>query len=141
MSEQPRFLFLTCQIGAEKAVKGELARRWTDFHFAFSRPGFLTFRLPDDCTLEPDFNLRATFARTYGFSLGGVKGDDPDAMAQNVWALFGRHRWHRLHVWERDAAEPGEHGFEPSLTPASEAAYQALRRNCPASRPIAVRGG
>ncbi len=35
----PDFLFVTCQIGAEGAVKGELGRRWPGFRFAFSRPG------------------------------------------------------------------------------------------------------
>ena len=45
MSEGPQFLFVTCQVGAERAVKGEIARRWDAFRFAFSRPGFLTFKL------------------------------------------------------------------------------------------------
>ena len=86
MSEHPRFLFVTCQVGAEKAVKGEVSRRWRDFSFAFSRPGFLTFKLPEDSSLLPDFDLRAIFARSYGFSLGGVRGGDADGMV----AMFGR---------------------------------------------------
>jgi 23S rRNA (cytidine2498-2'-O)-methyltransferase len=131
MSEHPRFLFVTCQVGAEKAVKGEVSRRWRDFSFAFSRPGFLTFKLPEDSTLLPDFDLRAIFARSYGFSLGGVRGGDAEAMAQTVWALFGHRPWDRIHVWERDAAPAGEHGFEPSQTVAAAAVYEAIRRNCP----------
>ena len=52
-----RFLFVTCQVGAEKAVKGEVAQRWPEFRLAFSRPGFLTFKLPETQYLTPDFNL------------------------------------------------------------------------------------
>jgi 23S rRNA (cytidine2498-2'-O)-methyltransferase len=131
MSERPHFLFVTCQVGAEKAVKGELRRRWADFRFAFSRPGFLTFKLPEDCSLPADFDLHAVFARAYGFSLGRVTGDDPDALARNAWTLFGHRPWQRIHVWQRDAAEPGAHGFEPSLTTAAMTACAAMRGNCP----------
>jgi 23S rRNA (cytidine2498-2'-O)-methyltransferase len=69
----PDFLFVTCQIGAEGAVKGELGRRWPEFRFAFSRPGFLTFKLPPGHGLAGDFDLEAGFVRAYGFSLGAVK--------------------------------------------------------------------
>ena len=131
MSEHPRFLFVTCQVGAEKAVKGEVSRRWRDFSFAFSRPGFVTFKLPEDSSLLPDFDLRGIFARSYGFSLGSVRGDDADAMAQEVWATFGHRPWHRIHVWERDACPAGEHDFEPSQTAAAAVVYEAIRRNCP----------
>ncbi len=131
MSERPRFLFVTCQVGAERAVKGEVSRRWRDFAFAFSRPGFLTFKLPEDNSLLPDFDLRAIFARAYGFSLGNVRGEDADAMARGVWELFGHRPWHRIHVWERDATAAGERGFEPSQTAAAAAVYAAIRRHCP----------
>jgi 23S rRNA (cytidine2498-2'-O)-methyltransferase len=67
-----RFVFVTCQVGAERAVKGEVAQRWPEFRFAFSRPGFLTFKLPEQQFLAPDFNLSSVFARSYGFSLGKV---------------------------------------------------------------------
>ena len=46
-ADVPRFLFATCQLGAEGALKAEVARR-CDFRLAYSRPGFLTFKLPPD---------------------------------------------------------------------------------------------
>jgi 23S rRNA (cytidine2498-2'-O)-methyltransferase len=141
MSERPRFLFITCQAGAQQAVKGELARRWPEFQFAFSRPGFLTFKLPEDCKLPPDFTLGAVFARAHGFSLGAVNGDDPDVLARGVWTLMAERPWQRIHVWERDAASPGEHEFEPGLTAAAAAAYEALVRNCPEPGKLAARRG
>ena len=36
----PQFLMVTCQVGAEKAVKGELARRWPTFRAAFCASRF-----------------------------------------------------------------------------------------------------
>ncbi len=53
----PRFLFITCQVGAEAAVKEEIARRWPDFHIGYARPGFLTYKLPEGKYLTPDFRL------------------------------------------------------------------------------------
>jgi 23S rRNA (cytidine2498-2'-O)-methyltransferase len=125
------FLFFTCQIGAENAVKGEFARRWPDFRLAFSRPGFLTYKLPEDVRLPPDVDLRLVFARAAAFSLGKVAGDDLQALARAAWQLFAGRPFQRIHVWERDLAEPGRHNFEPSITPAAEAAFEALRQTCP----------
>src|SRR3972149_8392314 len=114
------FIFITCQVGAERAVKEEMARQWGEFRFAYSRPGFLTFKLPEawprkrghgtGCSLNEDFDLRSVFARAYAFSLGKVEGSDAAAMAREAWGLFGRRRANRIHVWARDAREAGDHG-------------------------------
>ncbi len=77
------FLWVVCQPGAEKALKAELAREHEDLRFAFSRPGFVTFRNSDP--LDIDFDLGSVFARAYGLSYGrlvsvgttgGAKWDD-----------------------------------------------------------------
>ena len=98
----PNFIFITCQIGAERAVKGEIARRWPEFHFAFSQPGFLTFKLPDHHGLADDFDLDAVFARAYGFSLGKVTGHSSDELARAVWESCKGLTIQRIHVWEKD---------------------------------------
>ncbi|MBN2474732.1 MAG: SAM-dependent methyltransferase [Pirellulales bacterium] len=131
MADPPQFLFVTCQVGAEPAVKGEVARRWPEFRFAFSRPGFLTFKLPKQHRLYADFDLESVFARAYGFSLGKISGDDPRQLVQGVWEVFGQRPARRIHVWPRDSAEPGDHDFEPSITPAAAKAAGAIRRHCP----------
>ena len=104
MTDPPGFLFATCQVGAEPAVKSELARRWPDFHLAYSRPGFLTFKLPADHGLLGDFDLESVFARAYGFTLGKVNGNDLDGLARHAWRLYGERPLRRLHVWQRDTA-------------------------------------
>lgn len=137
MTDRPQFLFVTCQVGSEWAVKMELGRRRPDLRFAFSRPGFLTFRLPPDHRLAADFDVESVFARAYGFSLGRVTGASLDELAVGVWATYGERPFRRVHVWERDAAPPGDHGFEPSVTPAAIAAHEAIRRHCPRPEQLA----
>ncbi len=127
----PYFLFVTCQIGSEPAVKAELARRWPGFRFAFSRPGFLTFKLPPDLRLPADFDLESVFARAYGFSLGKVTGTDPGQMAEEVWKTYGGRATKRLHVWQRDTLSPLDGGFSPEIGLDAITARDAIQRKCP----------
>lgn len=139
MSSQTEFLFVTCQVGAEPAVKNELAQRWPGMRFAYSRPGFLTFKLPVDHDLAADFDLESVFARSYGFSLGKVLGEDRDAMAREVWRVWADRPLKRIHVWERDAASPGERGFEPSITAAAVEIAKTIALQCPREKQLAAK--
>jgi 23S rRNA (cytidine2498-2'-O)-methyltransferase len=136
MTEPPKFLFTTCQVDAERALKSELARRMPDLHVAFSRPGFLTFKLPPSFEPDDDFRLRTVFARSHGFSLGSVQGDSPEARAAEVWRLAGERTFRRIHVWPRDTAPPGEHGFEPGVTDECRQIKNLLRRCCPSAEAL-----
>jgi len=127
----PNFLFVTCQIGAERAVKGELARRWPGFRFAYSQPGFLTFKLPDDAKLKDDFDLESVFSRSYGFSLGKATGSTDEELAEAAWALCGKQAFQRIHVWHRDRAVAGDHRYEPGLMPEDATIHQLLVARCP----------
>ncbi|HEY4759785.1 MAG TPA: SAM-dependent methyltransferase [Thermoguttaceae bacterium] len=124
------FIFITCQIGAERAVKDEIARRWGGFRFAYSRPGFLTFKLPEKHRLAEDFDLQSVFARAYAFSLEKVEGQDQTEMAGEAWKLIGRRTVQRIHVWARDTAEAGDHGFEPSITAQAIEVHAKLLKKC-----------
>ena len=137
----PDFLFLTCQIGAEKAVKEEIARRWAGFRFAFSRPGFLTFKLPPDHGLAEDFDLESVFARAYGFSLGGVPGRRKRSLPPGCGkAAKGSNGPEN----PRLAAGPGRAGrtwFEPGITPAAIEAHRLLFEHCPNPKSLAKTAG
>lgn len=135
------FLFVTCQIGAEKAVKAEIAQRWAGFRFAFSRPGFLTFKLLPAHGLKDDFDLKSVFARAYGLSLGSVEGKVQDELVAGVWQRSTGRTVQRIHVWERDRAEPGDHGFDPEITPAAIEAHRLLFEQCPNPRALAQTAG
>ena len=109
-----RFLFAATQAGAERALKNEVAREHPELRFAFSRPGFVTFRLPD--APRGEFALNGVFARTWGYSLGKVGGSDDAQLASDASRLVGeqlpdepiRH----VHVWSRDRALPGDDGYD-----------------------------
>jgi 23S rRNA (cytidine2498-2'-O)-methyltransferase len=121
----------TCQVGAERAVKAELAWRWPDFRFAYSRPGFLTFKLPGTAELPDDFRLRSAFSRAHAFSLGKVLAAVPEAAAREVWNLMGARSCSRIHVWPRDTAAPADRDFEPGITEECRTMAAILRQCCP----------
>ena len=126
MLPPPEFLFVTCQNGAERALKVEVAREWPDFRFAYSRPGFVTFKLPAGHGLKADFDLRSVFGRAHGFSLGKVTGFSPLELSDGLWTQIGSQRFDRLHVWQRDVLPAGDHGFEPGPTEAAKTAREAI---------------
>ncbi len=128
-ADAPAFLFITCQNGAEAALKAELAREQPNFHFAYSRPGFLTFKLPARMIASSVFKLNAVFARAWGFTIGRVKAESLETAAKEVWSQVDGQRFDALHVWQRDLAAIGDRGFEPHVTPAALAAEEALRRH------------
>jgi 23S rRNA (cytidine2498-2'-O)-methyltransferase len=134
---QPQFVFAACQHGAEAALKRELGVRAPEMRPAFSRPGFVTIKLPAPCEAPEQFTLPSSFARVFGFSLGTVEGDRLHELARAAWALpdvqamLGVHPAADLQVWQRDAVAPGDRDFEPGPTALSEEAEQALRESAP----------
>lgn len=103
MSSQ--FIFTTCQAGAEAALKAEMARLKPDYKFAFSRPGFVTFKLPDGLALSPDFALESTFARAYGLSSSKAKGLALKERVACVRELQQKLAAKAIHVWAREKVE------------------------------------
>ena len=91
--------------------------RYPNLKLAFSRPGFLTFKLDEPTTLPRRFDLGCTFVRTAGWSLGKCSGDEAGKLASDVVDQVGDLDFRHLHVWQRDSRIPGEQGFEPGVTP------------------------
>jgi 23S rRNA (cytidine2498-2'-O)-methyltransferase len=140
----PDFVFATCQVGAEAALKAEVVRDLPPLRFAYSRPGFLTFkRLEPDATknpqvvgrgkmadrkkddVPPSFAISSmVFARASGISLGKASGATTEDRAADVWRLAGDRPYRRLHVWRRDLVGPDFHGkvIEPPPSVADVAA-------------------
>ncbi len=120
----PAFLFATCQVGAENALKQEVHRDHSQLRFAYSRPGFLTFKITTPVT--PDFALSSIFARTWGFSLGKATGNTSEERVEAIRALFANLPIEQLHVWQRDLVAP--RGLAPDgLTPEALALDSQLR--------------
>jgi 23S rRNA (cytidine2498-2'-O)-methyltransferase len=147
----PEFVFATCQLGAEAALKEEIARDAPALRFAYSRPGFLTFKRLDEFAASASASERnvgrgkkverplssalssAVFARASGISLGRVGGATIEDRAADVWRLAGDRPCRRLHVWRRDLVGPDFHGklIEPPPGVAEvEAAIRAAAVRC-----------
>lgn len=108
------FVFAVCQVGAEGALKAEVARLHPGWRFAFSRPGLITWRT--DRPIDADVELGAVFARAFGASLGKA-ASKPDVLqlaAQLRDGSDGKTGPMMLHVFSRDDAPPGEDGLEDS---------------------------
>jgi len=98
----PTFLFAGCQIGAEAALKTEMARNWPAFRFSFSRPGFLTFKLPAGFAADADLDLRSTFVRCSGQSCGQIESDSLTERVAAFRSLLEDHALQFVHVWHRE---------------------------------------
>ena len=115
--EASRFLFASCQVGAEATLKAEIELNWPGLRGAFSRPGFVTFKLSPEVQMAEGVELQSVFARTYGWCQGSLKGNQAQELAGQFWQQLTDQQGAHLHVWQRDARTPGEDGFEPSITP------------------------
>jgi len=123
------FVFMTCQAGAEAPLKAEIARRHRDFRFAFSRPGFVTFKVPADLRSDRQFQLKSVFARTCGFSIDNISGPNLPELCETAWKVLGQRyppdslaQFQNVHLWERDRHLPGDNGFEPGISPVAQEA-------------------
>jgi 23S rRNA (cytidine2498-2'-O)-methyltransferase len=134
-----RFVFAAAQAGAERPLKNEIACEHPHFRFAFSRPGFVTFRSPDE--LAHDFQLRSVFARTWGYSIGKVTGADDAQLARDAWRLVAdalprdaARELQHVHVWHRERSLPGDEGYDAAADELARAVGEVLL----AQRPDAV---
>lgn len=116
------FFFCVCQLGAEPAVKVELAALRPELRFAYSRPGLVTFKSPSP--VAPDAPLPAVFVRAFGASLGPAEG--PPQVHAMLSGTCPEGQPVRLHVWERDVSRPGEEPPGFRYGPRAAAAREAL---------------
>ena len=109
------YILTVCEAGSEKALKTEIGKNHPSLRLAFSRPGFVTFKLPQsDAGLVEDqkaaaaFRLNAVFARQFAASLGSaVLIDDVLSKAKTLLASDpDSSKRLRLHVWGRSEVMP-----------------------------------
>ena len=131
MDQKPQFIFCSCQFGAQTALKQEILAQWPEFKFAFSRPGFVTFKVPETFPVKslPTLDLKSTFARASGICLGSIKEPDEDKRFVAVVELINQaslEGLQHLHLWTRDRQVPGDRGFEPGRQTETDALAQQL---------------
>jgi 23S rRNA (cytidine2498-2'-O)-methyltransferase len=127
---------MTCRPGAESALKQEVARNEPEWRVAYSRPGFVTFKLPATGSLD-DQQLSErnwTLARTHGLSLGKVSGESMAELAMQVWQVAGNRSFAEVHVWQRDGQLINDDDSTTMLVPPLAAEFeQAIRAAAPES--------
>lgn len=84
------FVFASCASDYVGHVKDDVARDLPALRLAYSRPGFLTFKIDDD--VPPEVPRPSPWARVWGSSLGRVRS------AADALALLPADA-RRLHVW------------------------------------------
>lgn len=109
------FIYVICQNGAEAAARLEMLTHHPNLRLAFSRPGFITFKV-DPETLPLKFVLKSTLARAYGWSLGKATSDDALALVDRAVQASRELPIDRVHVIQRDPYLPGRNGFEPGVS-------------------------
>ncbi|MGE3407808.1 MAG: SAM-dependent methyltransferase [Pirellulales bacterium] len=129
------FIFVTCQVGAERALKAEVARHHPTLRFAFSRPGFLTFRLPEGVLPADAAALEMVFARAQGLSLGKAQGETVSDRVAATLAVAAEQSFDVVHLWQRDLAAPGHRSFQPGLTRFAQEAASAVDAALPQASP------
>lgn len=115
---QNNYILTVCEAGEEKALKSEISKNHPSLRLAFSRPGFVTFKLPNldgDASSETvrsqaaaQFKLNAVFARQFAASLGSAALiDDVILKAKALLAQDpDSSKRLRLHVWGRGEVMP-----------------------------------
>jgi 23S rRNA (cytidine2498-2'-O)-methyltransferase len=110
------FIFVICQNGAEAATKLEIMSNHANLKLAFSRPGFITFKVDSENGLPERFTLKSTLARTYGWSLGKCSGEEASGLVNEIANQAKFNEAKHVHVWQRDPVIPGRNGFEPGVS-------------------------
>ncbi len=122
------FIFASCQAGSEAALRKEIPANHPELKLAFSRPGFVTFKVDAENRLPDRYTLKSTLARTSGWSLGRSESKDASeiiaAIIENAGDVLARADV--IHVWERDRKIPGAGGFEPGVSVLAEEAGKQL---------------
>lgn len=134
MKKTSNFVLTVCQVGAEPVLKEEISRNHPDLRFAYSRPGFVTFKAAEGGPLSPDYGVNSVFARAHALSVGKIDAKSSPQLAARVAKVLegleslenaqGRDVPLRLHVFERDLYAPGE---EPLGFSAGAWAFEAER--------------
>ncbi|MCA9172931.1 MAG: hypothetical protein KDB14_00380 [Planctomycetales bacterium] len=96
------FIYIGCQPGTNSVCKRSLAGAHPELRFAYSRPGFMTYKAE-----TPAQDLRCAFARVHGETLGRASGSSAECaeafwqIADQQWLTNASPAPRQLHIWAR----------------------------------------
>ncbi len=96
---ESRFVFVACLPAATRYCRQEIAALRDDWLPAWSRPGLLTYKVPG--TLAERFELPATFARSFGYSLQTLKINELSELTDAIGRHLEKAPVNAIHVWDR----------------------------------------
>jgi len=108
-----RFLYATCQHGAEPVLKQAFCEPSGPFRLAYSAKGLLTFKSNMATPVWSKALIEHPLVRSRGTVLERIEGTESGPMIDQILASHQSLDWEVLHVWQRDTAQPGWNGFEP----------------------------
>lgn len=121
------YIYFSCQHGAESTLKPELCGEGSPYRLAYSQKGFVTLKtelsIPPWSKALPESPL----IRSRGHVLGQFNGDNSNQLIDEIFAKIDGLDWQALHVWQRDIAQPGWHGFEPGRSALAEMIAEQIR--------------
>jgi 23S rRNA (cytidine2498-2'-O)-methyltransferase len=123
------FVWVTHQPSVARWAKREIAERAPHLHFAFARPGLMTFKVVDGAGLP----IPSSFARASGWSLGRATDLDAFVALVKPWREAHPRRKGplRLHVFERDVDVPWEERDPETRGARARAVEASLREALP----------
>jgi hypothetical protein len=107
------FVYTTCKKGFEKLLKCEIQTLNPTLKFAFSRPGLITWKQPEDAAFDSFDSSGSIFMRSHGQSVSAQAVTAADVV--NAASDLGIKKSLRLHVWGREE-EPGLKSEHPQVT-------------------------
>jgi 23S rRNA (cytidine2498-2'-O)-methyltransferase len=114
------YIYFSCQHGAEATIKSQLCEPNGPYRLSYSQKGFVTLKTDLNTPVWSRALPESPLIRSRGHAIGKFDGEQSTELIEKILAETIETDWEYLHVWQRDVAQPGWHGFEPGRSPLAE---------------------
>ncbi|XZE20571.1 SAM-dependent methyltransferase [Pirellulaceae bacterium SH449] len=122
------FDYVACQHGAEPTIKRIFCEPNGPYRLAYSQKGLVTlksnFAIPCWSKAVPTHPI----VRSRGHILKRYDGEVAETLVDSILEEYRSLDWTDLHVWQRDIAQPGWHGFEPGRSALARYVAEAFEK-------------
>ncbi len=121
------FVYFSCQHGAEATIKSQLCEPEGPYRLSFSQKGFVTLKSELATPVWSRALPESPLVRSRGHVLSKFEGEQSSELITKILDEYASADWECLHVWQRDIAQPGWHGFEPGRSSLAEMVAEQFR--------------